>query len=214
MEDIEKIIAEYKSNPFETYVISTPHTGIVSLKVKKGDKVKGTTGKWFEKKGTILYTILRQGNPKSIHAPIDGEIVDIKEELNGQFVEAKTPIMSIKHRLNKEEVVNKIIERFLYIFRAPETARYYFTPELNKKIEQKGHRAVIIHPGEEFLIMSRMKRDIPLIYEGEPGVIYAIYFKPNVTVEQGAPLLGICPPEQTEFISSLVNKIQLEWEET
>ena len=206
MDDIDKIIAEYKQTPFEIYDIFTPHTGIVSLMVKKGEKVDS------EKKGTLIYTISRQGNLKSIYAPIDGEIVEILEKVDGQFVEAKTKIMSIKHTFSKEEVVNKALERFLYIFKAPETARYYFTQELNKKIEHKGLQEIIINPGDEILIMSRMKREIPLTYEGEPGIIYAVYFKSNVTIMQGMPLLGICPPGQVEFISKLVKKIQLEWE--
>jgi len=206
MDDIDKIIAEYKQTPFEIYDVFTPHTGMVSLMVKKGEKVNSG------KKGTLIYTILRQGNLKNIYAPIDGEVVEILEKVDRQFVEAKTKIMSIKHTFSKEEVVNKVLERFLYIFKAPETARYHFTQELNKKIEQKGLQGIIINPGEEILIMSRMKRDIPLIYEGEPGIIYAVYFKPNVTIMQGMPLLGICPPGQVEFISKLVKKIQLEWE--
>ncbi len=206
MDDIDKIIAEYKQTPFEIYDVFTPHTGMVSLMVKKGEKVNSG------KKGTLIYTILRQGNLKNIYAPIDGEVVEILEKVDRQFVEAKTKIMSIKHTLSKEEVVNKVLERFLYIFKAPETARYHFTQELNKKIEQKGLQGIIINPGEEILIMSRMKRDIPLIYEGEPGIIYAVYFKSNVTIMQGMPLLGICPPGQVEFISKLVRKIQLEWE--
>ena len=206
MDDIDKIIAEYKQTPFEIYDVFTPHTGMVSLMVKKGEKVNSG------KKGTLIYTILRQGNLKNIYAPIDGEVVEILEKVDRQFVEAKTKIMSIKHTFSKEEVVNKVLERFLYIFKAPETARYHFTQELNKKIEQKGLQGIIINPGEEILIMSRMKRDIPLIYEGEPGIIYAVYFKPNVTIMQGMPLLGICPPGQVEFISKLVRKIQLEWE--
>ena len=206
MDDIDKIIAEYKQTPFEIYDVFTPHTGMVSLMVKKGEKVNSG------KKGTLIYTILRQGNLKNIYAPIDGEVVEILEKVDRKFVEAKTKIMSIKHTLSKEEVVNKVLERFLYIFKAPETARYHFTQELNKKIEQKGLQGIIINPGEEILIMSRMKRDIPLIYEGEPGIIYAVYFKSNVTIMQGMPLLGICPPGQVEFISKLVRKIQLEWE--
>ncbi len=206
MDDIDKIIAEYKQTPFEIYDVFTPHTGMVSLMVKKGEKVNSG------KKGTLIYTILRQGNLKNIYAPIDGEVVEILEKVDRQFVEAKTKIMSIKHTFSKEEVVNKVLERFLYIFKAPETARYHFTQELNKKIEQKGLQGIIINPGEEILIMSRMKRDIPLIYEGEPGIIYAVYFKSNVTIMQGMPLLGICPPGQVEFISKLVRKIQLEWE--
>jgi len=206
MDDIDKIIAEYKQTPFEIYDVFTPHTGMVSLMVKKGEKVNSG------KKGTLIYTILRQGNLKNIYAPIDGEVVEILEKVDRKFVEAKTKIMSIKHTFSKEEVVNKVLERFLYIFKAPETARYHFTQELNKKIEQKGLQGIIINPGEEILIMSRMKRDIPLIYEGEPGIIYAVYFKSNVTIMQGMPLLGICPPGQVEFISKLVRKIQLEWE--
>jgi len=96
MDDIDKIIAEYKQTPFEIYDVFTPHTGMVSLMVKKGEKVNSG------KKGTLIYTILRQGNLKNIYAPIDGEVVEILEKVDRQFVEAKTKIMSIKHTLIKK----------------------------------------------------------------------------------------------------------------
>ncbi len=154
---------------------------------------------------------MRQGNLKHIYAPIDGEIMDIKRELDEQFVEANTYLMSIRHPLTEDEIIDKILSDFLDIFRAPEAAKYYFVPELAKKIEERGLQRVIIQPGEEILIMSRMKRDIHLVYEGKPGIIHTVYFKPNVTIPEGEPLLGICPPERVSFINDLVQRIRLEW---
>jgi len=211
MENIGEIIKKYKANPFEVYPVLTPHTGYVHLMVKLGQTVKRPIKPWQQKGGTLLYTILRQGNLKRIYAPIDGEIMDIKRELDEQFVEANTYLMSIRHPLTEDEIIDKILSDFLDIFRAPEAAKYYFVPELAKKIEERGLQRVIIQPGEEILIMSRMKRDIHLVYEGRPGIIHTVYFKPNVTIPEGEPLLGICPPERVSFINDLVQRIRLEW---
>lgn len=211
MENVSDIIKKYKANPFKVYPVLTPHTGHVSLKVTLGQIVKKSLNPWQQKGASLLYTILRQGNLKHIYAPIDGEITDIKKELDGNFVEANVYLMSIKHHLTENEIIDRILSEFLDIFRAPEAAKYYFTPELAKKIEEKGLQKVIIQPGEEILIMSRMKRDVHLIYEGEPGIIHTVYFQTNVTIPQGEPLLGICPKDQLSFINNLVQRISLEW---
>ncbi len=212
MEKVNEIIKQYKANPFKLHPVLTPHTGYVSLKVNLGQMVKKPIDPWQQKGASLLYTILRQGNFKYIYAPIDGEITDIKKELNGNFVEANVYLMSIKHHLAENEIIDRILSEFLNIFRAPEAAKYYFTPDLAKKIEEKGLQKVIVQPGEEILVMSRMKRDVHLIYEGEPGIIYTVYFKTNVTIPQGEPLLGICPKDQLSFINNLVQRIRLEWE--
>jgi len=77
--------------------------------------------------------------------------------------------------------------------------------------ERKG-QDVVIQPGDEILIMSRMKRDMPLIYKGEPGVIYRTYFSRTRLIDQGEPLLGICPVEKIKSVTRLVQQIHLEWE--
>ena len=51
-----------------------------------------------------------------------------------------------------------------------------------------------IEPGEEILTMSLMKRDTPVCYTGERGVIHSIYFQPGVSVRQGEPLLWVFAP--------------------
>lgn len=211
MEKITEIIKQYKANPFKLHPVLSPHTGYVYLKVDLGQIVKRQIDPWQKKGASLLYTILRQGNLRSIYATIDGEITDIKKELDGNFVEANAYLMSIKHRLTENEIIDGILSEFLNIFRAPEAAKYYFSPELAKKIEEKGLEKVIIQPGEEILVMSRMKRDVHLVYEGEPGIIHTVYFQTNVTIPQGGPLLGICPPERLSFINDLVQKIRLEW---
>ena len=60
--------------------------------------------------------------------------------------------------------------------------------------------------------MSLMKRDTPVYYEGEPGVIYSIYFKPGVSVARGEPLIGICGPEKLPLIQKIVTKVKADWE--
>ena len=50
------------------------------------------------------------------------------------FVEAGTPLMVIRHMLTRSEVEHQILKKALYLFRAPERAKYYFTPEVDKKI--------------------------------------------------------------------------------
>jgi biotin carboxyl carrier protein len=210
--DFNDLLLRYKDNPFELARIETPHTGMVWLKVENGMDIHGPKGTWQEIKGTLLYVLERQKNLKSIYSPIDGTVEGIQSHLDSQFVESNEYIMSIKHPMTKEEVIAKILCDILYLFRAPERANYLFSPHLAAIIEKKRERNVTIRPGDEILIMSRMKRDLPLIYEGEPGIIYRIYFTPSRPVEQGEPLLGICPVEKIRFVNRLVQQVHLEWE--
>ncbi len=210
--DFNDLLLKYKDNPYELVKIETPHTGRVWLKVKSGMDICGPKGSWQEIKGTLLYVLERQKNLKAIYSPIDGTVEDVQSHLDGEFVESDEYIMSIKHPMNKHEIIAKVLCDVLYIFRAPERAKYLFSPHLAATMEKKKEQNVTIRPGDEILIMSRMKRDIPLIYQGEPGVIYRVYFSPSTPVEQGEPLLGICPIEKIAFVTRLVQQIHLEWE--
>jgi hypothetical protein len=58
-----------------------------------------------------------------------------------------------------------------------------------------------------------MKRETVLPYSGPEGMIYAVYFKDNHSVEAGQPLIGVCPPDQLTLIQDGVNRVKSEWEE-
>ncbi|HIC90573.1 MAG TPA: hypothetical protein EYP21_00615 [Syntrophaceae bacterium] len=210
--DLHDLLLKYKSHPYELVRIQTPHTGRVEFKVEDGMAISGPKGKWQEIRGTLLYILERQKNPKPMYAPIDGTVVEVQTHLDGAFVESDEYLMSIKHPMNKEEVISKILCELLHIFRAPEKAKYLYSPQLAAKMGDKKEKEVVIQPGDEILIMSRMKRDIPLVYKGEPGVIYRTYFSPTRLVDQGEPLLGICPVEKITSVTRLVQQIHLEWE--
>lgn len=212
--DFTKLLEEIKASPYEEHDIVAPHTGTVTFaEVEPGSRVVGPQGTWREKPGTLLVTIEREGNKKPIHAPMKGEVAALYEEQAGRFVEAGTPLLRLRHYLSREEVVGLILKQALYLFLAPERAKYYFVPELDKKIKASGSKAVTAHDGMEMFIMSRMKREAPVNYSGPEGVVYAVYFQYNEVIEAGAPLIGVCPPEQFQLISDVVMRVQTEWTE-
>ena len=197
MLDISKLLDDIKASPYREIVISTPHTGVVTFAdLKVGDTVVGPQGQWKEKPGTRLATLERERNPKPILAPEKGEICLI-----------------LRHMLTRAEVEHAILKKALHLFRAPERAKYYFIPEVEKKIRASDAHSVQVRDGMELLIMSRMKREVPLNYTGPDGVIYAIYFTINENMDAGAPLLGVCPQDQLPAIQDVIMRVQTEWTE-
>ncbi len=214
MLDVTALLDEIKASPYEEVLVRAPHTGQITFaNIEEGSKVHGPQGMWKEKPGTTLLTIDRERNPKTICAPEKGEVCAIHKELEGQFVEAGTPLLTVRHFLTKAEVQQKILKRTLSLFEAPERAKYYFTPEVDKKVRASGSRAVTVTDGMELFIMSRMKREAPLYYTGPAGVIYAVYFKHTENVDAGQALIGICPPDQLAAIEEVVLRVQTEWQE-
>ena len=203
-----------KASPYREIVIRTPHTGVVTFAdIKEGDEVLGPQGQWKEKPGTRLATLERERNPKPICSPEKGIISKIHSQLEGMFVEAGTPLMVIRHMLTRSEVEHQILKKALYLFRAPERAKYYFVPQIDTKIKVSGCRSVSVYEGMELFIVSRMKREMPLYYTGPDGLIYTVYFEHNENVDAGSPLIGVCPPDQLQQIEEVVLKVQTEWQE-
>lgn len=212
--DISKLLEEIKASPYEEETIVAPHTGVVTFApIKEGKKVRGPSGTWKEIPGTLLASIERERNVKPIHALEKGSIKQIFREYEGTFVEAGTPLVTIRHYLSKKEVLGIILKKALHLFDAPERAKYYFTPEIDKKVKVSGPKSVTVQNGMELFIMSRMKRETPLHYEGPEGVIYAVYFQHNENVDAGQPLIGVCPPDQLSTIEEVVMRVQTEWVE-
>lgn len=213
MIDISALLEEIKASPYREIKISAPHSGKISFEnLKIGDKVLGPQGQWKEKPGTKIATIERERNPKPLYAPEKGEVSEIHTELEGNFVEAGSSLATLKHLLTRAEVERIILRKALYLFRAPERAKYYFTPEVDKKIRASDAHSVTVRDGMELLIMSRMKRETPLRYSGPEGVIYAIYFTYNENIDAGEPLLGVCPRDQLSAIQEVIMRVQTEWE--
>ena len=215
MLDVSAVLEEIKASPYEEVVVSAPHSGEISFPegLKSGDAVAGPSGNWKEKPGALLATISRERNPQPILCPERGEIVSVHRELHGTFVQAGTELVRLRHFLSREEVVRLILKRALHLFRAPERAKYYFIPSVDKKVKASGARSVTVKPGMELFIVSRMKREKPLVYEGPEGIIYAVYFQHDQNVDQGAPLVGVCPADQTDLIQDVVNRVRTDWEE-
>ncbi len=214
MLDVSTLLEEIQASPYEELCIRAPHTGRITFAtIHEGQRVHGPQGEWKEKPGSLLLTIERERNPKAIYAPENSEICTIHKNLEGCFVEAGTPLLSLRHFLTKEEVKQKILQRTLHLFMAPERAKYYFTPEVDKKIRASGAQNVSVTEGMELFIMSRMKREAPLHYSGPKGRIYAIYFKTTDNVDAGKPLIGVCPPDQLSAIEEVVLRVHTEWRE-
>ncbi|MDR2745530.1 MAG: biotin attachment protein [Desulfovibrio sp.] len=215
MLDIAKLLDEIKSSPYREITVAAPHTGKIAFAgIEIGARVRGPQGQWKETPGTRLCTLERERNPKPVRAPENGEICQVHRELDGRFVEAGTPLVVLRHMLTRDEVQRIILQKTLYLFLAPERAKYYFTPEADKKIRASDARSVTVRDGMELFIMSRMKREVPLNYAGPDGVIYEVYFKYNKNLDAGSPLVGVCPPEHLHVIQNLVMRVQTEWTET
>nr|WP_279593429.1 biotin attachment protein [Pseudodesulfovibrio sp. S3-i] len=208
------MLDKVKASPYREIVVEAPHTGVVEFaELKQGDKVRGPGGDFKEKPGTLLVNLTREKNRKPIVAPEKGVIEALHLQHEGRFVEAGEPLVTIKHYMTRKEVIELILREALFLFRAPERAKYYFVPEVDQKLKVSGKRSVKVHDGMEFLIVSRMKRETPLVYSGPEGIIYSVYFGRGDNVDEGQPLIGVCPEDQLTVIQDVVARIQSEWEE-
>jgi hypothetical protein len=209
--NFDEIINKYRSDPYDYLDVVTPHTGRVSFKVQEEETVEGPSGKWNHHPGTLLYILTREKNPKPMNSHINGVVTCLRQELEGEFVEAGEKLMTIKHPLKKREIIEGILQNVLYLFPAPEKAKYFFSLDIQARIEKQGEKAVFIKPGEEIIIMSLMKRDTPIYYTGEEGIIHSVYFKPGVSVNQGEPLIGVCHREKLPLIQKIITHVKAEW---
>jgi hypothetical protein len=210
--DFDEILGKYRSDPYDYIDVCATHTGVVRCLVKEGTEVAAASGEWLHIPGTVLYEITRERNSKFVTSRTNGTISSIHSELDGSFVEAGEKLMTIRHPLKKKEIIENILKEVLFLFPAPERAKYYFSLDIQSRIEKKGARSVTIDAGDEIIIMSLMKRDTPVYYNGEPGVIYSVYFNPGVSVNQGEPLIGVCAPEKLPLIQKIITKVKADWD--
>ena len=214
MRDIAEVMEELKAAPYTEREVCAPHTGVLRFAdIQEGSRVSGATGAWKEIPGTHIATITREKNPCKVLAGERGVLQKLYRELDGSFVEAGTPLGLIRHYLTRQEVVSKLLKESLYAFCAPERAKYYFVPDVDKKVKILGCRTVSIHDGMELFIVSRMKREAPLCYSGPAGIIYDVYFDQTKNVDAGSPLIVVCPPEQQSAVEDVVARVQSEWNE-
>ena len=210
--DFDEILSKYRSDPYDYVDVCAIHTGVVKFLVQEDDEIAAVSGEWNHIPGTPLYEIEREWNVKTITAETNGSISYVNSAVNGQFVEAGEKLMTIRHPLKKKEIIENILQEVLFLFPAPERAKYYFALNIQSRIDKKGARAITIHPGDEIIIMSLMKRDTPVYYNGEVGVIHSVYFTPGVTVDQGVPLIGVCPTEKLPLVQKVITKVKADWD--
>ena len=214
MIDVKQLLEEIKASPFEEIEVAAPHTGVVRFALKEpGGKVVGPSGSHLEKPGTVVAILERERNLKPVYAGIKGDLARVYAELDGAFVEAGTPLCLIRHFLTKSEAIDSILKKVLHLFYAPERAKYFFVPDIDKKIKALGVRNVKVRDGMELFIASRMKRERPVAYVGPEGQIYTVYFQYEQNVDTGQPLIGVCPESQVGLIADVVGKVQSDWEE-
>jgi acetyl/propionyl-CoA carboxylase alpha subunit len=212
--DVKELLRELREEPYEKIVIRAPHSGKVEFVASEpGVRVVGPGGTWREVPGTLLARLEREHVKRPINAPQKGEVMSLGEVKNGQFVQAGQELMTIRHYLTREEVIARILRRSLSLFLAPEKGKYYFFPEVDIKIKTKGSQTVHVEDGMELFILSRMKRETSVRYSGPAGIIYAVYFETNDSVDRDAPLIGVCPENQLGQIQEVVSRVQSEWEE-
>ena len=210
--DFDEILNNYRSDPYGYVDIETIHTGRVHFKVKKDDDVLGPSGEWRHIPGTVLYELDRERNRKSIYSATNGTVSFLRDDLEGKFIDAGEKLITLRYPLKKREVIERILRTVLYPFHAPERAKYFFALDIQSRIEKFGQRSVTIKPGDELLTMSLMKRDIPVYYTGQPGIIHSVYFQPGVSIDQGEPLIGICETDKLPLIQKIIMRVKAEWE--
>ena len=208
----DEILSRYRSDPFHYVDIHAIHAGQVRYLLEEGAEVEGQSGEWKHIPGTRLYQITRERNAKVVTSQTNGTISALRKELDGEFVEAGEHLLTIRHPLKKKEIIESILQEVLFIFSAPERARYYFSLDIQSRIDQKGARSVFIQPGDEIITMSLMKRDTPVYYSGEAGIVHSVYFKPGDSVDQGTPLIGVCPKNKLPLIQKIITRVKAEWE--
>lgn len=210
--DFDAILNKYRADPYGYVHTQTNHTGQVRFNVREQDTVSGPGGQWNHIPGTLLYKLYRERNPKPIYSSINGVISFLRSDLEGKFVEAGEKVLTIRHPLKKKDIIESILRRVLLPFKAPERAKYFFALDIQNRIEKYGQRAVTIKHGDEILTMSLMKRDTPVYYSGETGVIHSVYFKPGINSDQGETLIGVCPHEKFSLIRKIIDRVKDEWE--
>lgn len=214
MIDVKELLRELREEPYEKIVIRAPHSGKVEFVAEEpGVRVVGPSGTWKEVPGTLLARLEREQVKRPLFAPQKGEVMAFGDVRSGQFVQAGQELMTIRHFLTKEEVIARILRRSLSLFLAPEKGKYYFFPEVDIKIKTKGSQTVHVEDGMELFILSRMKRETSVRYSGPSGIIYAVYFETNDSVDRESPLIGVCPESQLGQIQEVVSRVQSEWEE-
>ncbi len=210
--DYDEVLSQYRKDPFAYEDILSQHTGEIRFHVRDGAKVEGRTGEFRHIKGTLLCELTRERNKKPIYSETNGEVSLLRSELEGKFVEAGEKIMTIRHPLKKREIIEQILRKVLVPFKAPEKAKYYFAMDVQNRIDKFGQRSVKVKSGDEVFTMSLMKRDTPVYYEGAAGIIHSVYFSPGQSVEQGEPLVGICPPDILPLVEKIITRVKAEWE--
>jgi biotin carboxyl carrier protein len=208
----DEIISRYRSDPYDYVDMFAIHTGKVRFMVEENSEVEAPSGEWKHLPGTPLYEINRERNPKVVTSQTNGTVASIRHELDGRFVEAGEKLLTIRHPLKKKEIIEAILQEVLFLFEAPERARYYFAMDVQSRIDLKGARSVFIQPGDEIITMSLMKRDTPVFYTGEPGIIHSVYFKPGDSVDQGVPLIGVCAEDKLPLVQKVITRVKAEWE--
>ena len=210
--DFDEILGKYRSDPYDYIDVCATHTGVIRYLIAEDQEVAAPSGEWLHVPGTVLYQITRERNPKRVTSRTNGTIASIRSDLDGEFVEAGEKLMTIRHPMKKKEIIENILKEVLFLFPAPERAKYFFSLDIQSRIEKKGARAVTIKTGDEIIIMSLMKRDTPVYYDGEPGVIYSVYFTPGISVNQGDPLIGVCAQEKLPLIQKIITRVKADWD--
>ena len=208
----DEIISRYRSDPYDYVDMHAIHAGKIRFLVEEGAQVESVSGEWDHIPGTPLYEINRERNPKKVTSKTNGTVDSINLELDGKFVEAGEKLLTIRHPLKKKEIIEAILQEVLFLFKAPERARYFFAMDIQSRIEQKGARSIFIQPGDEIITMSLMKRDTPVFYSGEPGIIHSVYFKPGDSVDIGQPLIGVCAEDKFPLVQKVITRVKAEWE--
>jgi hypothetical protein len=187
IDDLQGLIESYKENPDREYPISTTPVGILRLSGSYKNPLTGKSFRWDTKEepgkgpqqvvgpsqrtysltgvtypvlGTILFGTERLRNMIPAYAPVDGIIIGLRSDLDGQRLESGTPVLVVRHRITADEVIAEILQEELEVYTAlVGGAKYHLHPDLRARLDEKGVKAVEIRPGEPMLIKLQMKQE-------------------------------------------------------
>ena len=210
IEQIGEELRRLQENPYIVIPVCAPRVGTADVLVEGGDSVQGPSGRWNELRGTTLAEIVRGSTLYTIYAQTDGVVENVS--IRRSIVQFGQHMLSIRHRLTREEAVNSILESVLELIAAETAGTYTLSERVNEQLQAGGGR-LVISPGDTILVVDRMKSKTEIAYAGsERKVLYKVLFTPGQTVVSGSPLLGLCDIGLADSLDRSVEEINRRWD--
>jgi biotin carboxyl carrier protein len=179
---IESSIVQREDEYYSVTRHSTSHTGVVSIKVSKGQEIEN---------GDLLYTITRLGLIKKRLSGHDGTVTWINGKLENKFCGYYTHVLDVEYKLSPEEAQAVEEEQYYTFINAEQGAQYFST--LNPGMPPIVSVGDYVVKGQVIAVAMVMKKRREIVYEGERGRVAKIFFMNGQQCRAGDRLIGIVP---------------------